>query len=104
MELLTETIPNFEIKDLVIFTHNTDILQKYIEYLMTANKILIQEVSDLKIRTSRVEEEQKKLPDICFRLNVNERKITDIYESINHFKLKFIEVDRKNAKFEEVMI
>lgn len=102
MELLSEKIPKINIKDVVVFTHNTDNLQKYIEYLMQANKILLQEVSDLKIRTVRLEEEQKKLPDISFRLSVNEKKTSDIYESINSFKLKFMDIDKKNTQFEEV--
>ncbi len=102
MELVTEKIPKINIKDIVIFTHNTDNLQKYIEYLIQANKVMFQEVSDLKIKTARLEEEQKKLPDILFRLSVNEKKTSDIYESINSFKLKFMDIDSKNKKFEEV--
>jgi len=102
MEILNEKIPKINLKDIVIITHNTDNLQKYIEYLLNANKVLIKEVSELKKRTLRIEEEQKKLPEIIFRLNVNEKKISDITEEVNNSKLKFMAIDRKNEKFQEV--
>lgn len=102
MEIQTQEKPKIDLKDILSFTLNSDNLQKYLDFFINTENILKKEVNDTKIRLDRVEENQKITAEILFRLNVNEKKIDDIYKSINSFQSKFIEIDSKLSKIDEV--
>ncbi len=103
MEIQLQKKPEIELKDILSFTLNTDNLQKYINFFSITDNYLKNEVSDTKIRMDRVEENQKVTAEILFRLNVNEKKIDDLYKSITSFQGKLLDFESKLSKIEEVI-
>ncbi len=104
MENLPPAMPKIELKDILSFNFHTENLQKYLDFFSKTDNFIKREVNDLKIRMDRVEENQKLTAEIFFRLNVNEKKIDDIYRSINAFQAKFIDIDYKISQIDEVKI
>jgi len=103
MEIQLQKKPEIELKDILSFTLNTDNLQKYINFFSITDNYLKNEVSDTKIRMDRVEENQKVTAEILFRLNVNEKKIDDLYKSITSFQGKLLDFESKLSKIDEVI-
>jgi hypothetical protein len=94
--------PKIELRELMKFTLSFDNLQKYIDHLTNTDIYLGKEMSDVRMRLDRVEEQQKVTTEILFRLNVNEKRIDEIYKSISSIQRKIVDADQKLSTFEEV--
>ena len=94
--------PKIDIKELMKFTLTFDNLQKYIDHLTNTDIFLGKEMSDVRMRLDRVEDQQKVFTEILFRLNVNEKRIDEIYKSISSIQRKIVDADQKLSTFEEV--
>lgn len=102
MEIEAQDKPKIELKDILAFTLNTDNLQKYLDFFINTDNYLKKEVNDTKIRLDRVEENQKVTAEILFRLNVSEKKIDEIYKTMNSFQAKIMDFENKLSKIDEV--
>ena len=101
MEVISHEQPQFNLNEMLLFSCNSDILQKYISYLVDSNKLLKIEMNDLKIKFNRIENEEI-FNEINLKLNSHELKIEQISNS-SHSQ-KFMDIDQKISKLQEAVL
>jgi len=91
-----------KLNDLIKFSLNTDSLTTLFEFVLMNNKNTINDINDVKIRCSRIEEEQKKTEEIYIKLSSHERKISEILSTMYSYNSRFMDMDSKLIDMSQV--
>ncbi len=91
-------------RELVKTTINTENLAKMVEHLLNNDKNAFTQINDIKIRCSRLEEEIRKYEEMIFTLSSHERKINEIFSTIQSYNTRLLHYDSKFYEFGKVKI
>jgi len=95
MEIIISKNKSLKLNAMIKYTLNTDNLATMFEFILENNKNALNEITDVKLRCTRLEDDQKKADEIQFKLNSQESKINDILSTIYSYNTKFMDMEMK---------
>lgn len=95
MEIKINNNKSIKLNEMIKYSLNTDNLAAMFEFILDNSKNYLNEINDVKLRCTRIEDEQKKAEDFIFKLNTQERKISDIQSTIYSYNTRFMDMDTK---------
>jgi len=95
MEIKINNHKSIKLNEIIKYTLNTDNLVAMFEFILDNNNNAFKEINDAKLRYTRIEDEQKKVEEILFKLNTQERKINDVQSTIYSYNTRIMDIDTK---------